>query len=475
MDSQSLETMARLNAEHEDIEMNEDAETQGPTQSETQSTQANTVFHSNKRLKSYVWKEFIPVVGVEPDGKPRGRCMHCNKKLITEVSQGTSALKRHLMICPKRPPGLSEEIEYDHRVDREMVSEIIVYHDLPFRYVEYEKVRARDLYLNPNCQPICRQTAGNDVFRRYELEKEKLKKVFVEFKRRVCCTADLWTARGTVTGYICVTAHYVDDDWRLNNKILAFCDMKPPHTGEELANKILICLKEWGLEKKIFSLTLDNAKNNDSMQKILKHRLQMISGNGLLCDGKFFHVRCCAHVLNLIVQEGLLVATDLLENIRESVRFVKASDSRKEAFAACVESVGIRSGAGLSLDVPTRWNSTYDMLARALKFRKAFSSLKDCDRNYKSLPSEDEWDRGEKICDFLKPFSTITTYFSGVKYPTANVYFLQVWKIERLLIHYADCDDFRVEEMARRMKLKFDKYWDQYSIILAMELFWILG
>ncbi|KAG7594290.1 Ribonuclease H-like superfamily [Arabidopsis thaliana x Arabidopsis arenosa] len=194
----------------------------------------------------------------------------------------------------------------------------------------------------------------------------------------------------------------------------------------------------------------------------------MISGNSLLCDGRFFHVRCCAHVLNLIVQEGLSVASELLENIRESVRFVKASGSRKDAFAACVESVGIRSGAGLSLDVSTRWNSTYDMLARALKFRKAFARLKECDRNYKSLPSEDEWDRGERICDFLKPFSTITTYFSGVKYPTANVYFLQVWKIERLLKHYADCGDFRVEEMAMKMQSKFDKYWDQYSIILAM-------
>lgn len=140
----------------------------------------------------------------------------------------------------------------------------------------------------------------------------------------------------------------------------------------------------------------------------------------------------------------------------------------KDAFAACVESVGIRSGAGLSLDVTTRWNSTYDMLARALKFRKTFASLKECDRNYKKLPSKDEWDRGKRICDFLKPFSTITNYFSGVKYPTANVYFLQVWKSECLLKKYAYCGDFRVEEIARKMHLKFDKYWDQYNTILAM-------
>ena len=162
------------------------------------------------------------------------------------------------------------------------------------------------------------------------------------------------------------------------------------------------------------------------------------------------------------------MANSLLENIRDSVKYVKASDSRKLAFAACVESVGITGGAGLSLDVSTRWNSTYDMLVRALKFRKAFVSFKLCDRSYKSLPSEDEWDRGEKISELLKPFSIITTYFSGVKYPTSNIYFLQVWKIQCVLRDYADCGDDGVEYMVKRMQSKFDKYWDEYSIILAM-------
>ena len=220
-----------------------------------------------------------------------------------------------------------------------------------------------------------------------------------------------------------MTAHNIDDGWTLNNKILAFCEIKPPHTGDEM---VLGCLKEWGLENKVFSFTLDNATSNTSMQKILTHRLQMVAGNRLPCNGKFLHVRCCAHILNLIVKEGIELANSLLENIRESVRFVKASQSRKDAFAACVESSGTTGSLGLSLDLSTRWNSTYDMLARALKFCMAFASYKVCDRSYNTLPSEEEWKRGQKICNFLKPFSTITIYFSGMKYPTANIYFIQV-------------------------------------------------
>ena len=170
-------------------------------------------------------------------------------------------------------------------------------------------------------------------------------------------------------------------------------------------------MMEWGLDKKVFSITLDNATNNDSMQRNLKEKLQMISGSGLLRDGKFLHIRCCAHILNLIVKEGLELAKDLLHNIRESVRYAKASQTRIQVFASCVERVRIGSGAGLSLDVPTRWNSTYEMLVRALKFRKASKNLDVVDGNYHSLPSEDEWNRGEKISELLKPFSIITTLF----------------------------------------------------------------
>ncbi|KAL0698554.1 hypothetical protein Bca4012_054676 [Brassica carinata] len=119
-----------------------------------------------------------------------------------------------------------------------MVTESIIYHDLPFRYVEFEKVRARDRYLNPDCQHICRQSAALDVYRRYEIKKEKLKGLLVKHHGRVCLTADLWVAKLQNTGYICLTGHYIDDGWRLNSKILEFCEMKSPHTGDLIVTKI---------------------------------------------------------------------------------------------------------------------------------------------------------------------------------------------------------------------------------------------
>lgn len=64
-----------------------------------------------------------------------------------------------------------------------MTSEIIIYNDLPFRYVEFEKVTMRDIYLNRDCQSICRQTNNVDVFKRFQIEKEKVKDVFYKASR----------------------------------------------------------------------------------------------------------------------------------------------------------------------------------------------------------------------------------------------------------------------------------------------------
>ena len=50
-----------------------------------------------------------------------------------------------------------------------------------------------------------------------------------------------------------------------------------------LSDKILSFLEEWGIEKKIFSITLDNSSNNDNCQNFLKKKLN--EGGLLLCDG----------------------------------------------------------------------------------------------------------------------------------------------------------------------------------------------
>ncbi|KAF7801124.1 zinc finger BED domain-containing protein RICESLEEPER 2-like [Senna tora] len=428
-----------------------------------------------KKETSNVWN-FFKKIGKGADGIQRAACIGCKQEFKTGGTYGTSHLHRHVSSCNFvsyhdvsqmliNQEGKLKSKKIDQQLSRQLCAEAIIEHDLPYSFVDYKGIRKWIKYLNPDVIMPSRNTVVSDVKKIYEKEKEKLKQEMARIPNRVCLTSDVWTAC-TSEGYICLTAHFVDENWKLRSIILNFCRMLPPHTGVELSNTILNCLKEWSLEKKVFSLTLDNASSNDNMQDILKRQLCL--NEDLLCDGDYFHIRCSAHILNLIVQEGLKVASDALHKIRESVKYVKASDGRMQKFDDCVrESGGVETGLGVRLDVTTRWNSTYLMLESALHYQKAFTRLNLIDRNYKYCPSVEEWRRATKMREFLEPFFETTNLISGSKYPTSNLYFMQVWKIECMLNASLTNEDEVIRDMTHRMKVKFDKYWSEYSEVLA--------
>ena len=47
--------------------------------------------------------------------------------------------------------------------------------------------------------------------------------------------------------------------------------------------------------------------------------------------------------------------------------------------------------------------------------------------------------------------------FSGTNYPTANLYFHCVWRIQLRIMEMKD-DDEIIRDMAKEMRIKFDKY-----------------
>ena len=95
----------------------------------------------------------------------------------------------------------------------------------------------------------------------------------------------------------------------------------------------------------------------------------------LICDGAFFHMRCLCHILNLVAQDGLKVIASSVQNIRATIVIVKNSPLQWEEFQKCAVESDLNNKSGLPLDVPTRWNSTYEMLSHAIYYRRAFERL----------------------------------------------------------------------------------------------------
>ncbi|KAL2926128.1 Zinc finger BED domain-containing protein RICESLEEPER 2 [Bienertia sinuspersici] len=126
------------------------------------------------------------------------------------------------------------------------------------------------------------------------------------------------------------------------------------------------------------------------MREGITHRITMhkhpfttdnfASNNGrLLCNGKF-HVRCCAHILNIIVQHGLEQVKHITDKVDDTVDYLNSSEVRLKRFGELVSQYNLKERK-LALLCKTRWNSTYDMLDCAIKFTKLMSgkNLKNFD------------------------------------------------------------------------------------------------
>ena len=61
------------------------------------------------------------------------------------------------------------------------------------------------------------------------------------------------------------------------------------------------CMAEWGMER-VMTITVDNASAYDSGIVFVRKQLNNTLIN--IVEGKYLHMRCATHILNLIVQDG---------------------------------------------------------------------------------------------------------------------------------------------------------------------------
>ncbi|KAK8259881.1 hypothetical protein V6Z12_D13G084900 [Gossypium hirsutum] len=367
----------------------------------------------------------------------KAQCNHCKTIFSAKSSSGTSHLRRHLNSCLKKvnkditqytivtqpsPEGVPSIKNYKFDVDecRQAISTFLVCAKHSFRTVEEPGFRYMRI-ASPNFKNISRQTATRDVLKYYAKERDHVKEELAKSPGLICLTSDNWNLEHTNDEYICITAHWVDKDWKLQKRIIRFRALFPPYDGLNIADEL-----------KIFSITLDNASYNDVMVSCLKNRFR--ANRAILCDGAFFQVRCCAHILNLIVKAGLELADDVVCKIRNGIR----------------------------------WNSTYLMLESSLYYKDVLDYWGQQDKDYQmfALFSE-EWRNVAILCKFLKVFYDVTCVFSGSNYPTTNLYFRGVWKVHKLLIDTVKGPYSFLTPMVKQMQENFNKYWAEYLLILS--------
>ncbi|WVZ56155.1 hypothetical protein U9M48_006726 [Paspalum notatum var. saurae] len=154
---------------------------------------------------------------------------------------------------------------------------------------------------------------------------------------------------------------------KLRKKIIWFKELEYPHSGYAISDELVLCMNDWGIRDKLFTLPLDN--------------------------------------------DGITLIHPAIEKIHELLKHINSSISRLQAFNTIAIGMGLKPKFGIYLDIPNRWNSTFKMLMEALKYKVALNSY--AHRIFEVSPSEEEWEKAEAICEFFKAFEELTLLVSA--------------------------------------------------------------
>ncbi|CAN1788306.1 Zinc finger BED domain-containing protein RICESLEEPER 2 [Linum perenne] len=403
---------------------------------------------------------------VNDQGEKKAACTICHKVLAADPKKnGTSSCTYHALSCQRKlearlsitqNEGQQETLSFqpssgrlssdkpwvfNQRAIVVALAEIIIIDELPFRFVEHDGFTGFMIICCP---------------------KARLKEFFKNScAGRVSITTDTWTSVQNLN-YMCITAHYVGKDWKLHKKIINFTKITS-HKGDDIGAKLAECLEEWGL-KNVFTVTLDNASTNDVACTFLKEKLETWGTS--FRSGRYLHVRCVAHIVNLVVNDGLNEIGMSVKRVRQAVRWLRSSGSREAKFHAQVTAQNVQSKRMVSLDCQTRWNSTFLMLDTALVYERVFTVLDAIDPTFKEdlfaigTPTTEDWKLVRNLTKFLKFFHRMTKTASGTKYCTVHLFLGELTRLYNHLSKASSGSDQHLAGVAWNMKAKVEKYWD---------------
>uniref|UniRef100_A0ACD5XS34 Uncharacterized protein n=1 Tax=Avena sativa TaxID=4498 RepID=A0ACD5XS34_AVESA len=255
-----------------------------------------------------------------------------------------------------------------------------------------------------------------DVF---EDEKAKLKEKFAALCSRVCLSVYVWHY-DPLSAFLCLTVHYIDDEWERQQKTITFRAMDTICSAEEMSDVILLAIQDWGLCGKVFSIILDDAFIDDSVASIVKACLQ--KENSSCANQSLFVVRYGTHLFDRIIQVGL----DELDKIME-----RSANCSKH---------------------------TMGHISSAVHYP-----------NYNYAPSQEDWGEAHKMCETLEEFHQYMDLVQCLRDPVHL--FDKIRDVKRDLRygleHYADGS---FSNMLKKMQQEFKKYWKPCCLHLCMPL-----
>jgi len=111
---------------------------------------------------------------------------------------------------------------FNQQTTRDALCKMIILHEYPMSMVDHISFKEFCDAVQPLFKVISRNTLKKDIIKDYnaEKEKEKMKLMLSRIQSRVAITTDMWTATNQNRCYMTITAHFIDDLWRLQSQLV---------------------------------------------------------------------------------------------------------------------------------------------------------------------------------------------------------------------------------------------------------------
>jgi hypothetical protein len=289
-----------------------------------------------------------------------------------------------------------------------------------------------------------------------------LKKELARGCQYYCCTTDMWTDRAQ-RSFICLTLHYIDNNFMRKNWTLEVRPLPGQHTGMAIADALRETMAEWGLRKdRCVALLRDGASNGVSAGNQLAfphfscvaHSLHLVLGSALVrkpsrCTTSVTSITedsddasaiaelqesACDEVESHLANEAILnerATTDRVRAIVQVFRSLAAYFHRSPKAKYRLSKLQAENeldSLEVVMDCPTRWNSCRDMLARFVRievsiniffvYLESTTGRREFPEARLARPAPSEWFAIKCLTALLDPIWGATELLSGEGYPT---------------------------------------------------------
>lgn len=344
---------------------------------------------------------------VVPDQKnPASHSISADKN--TEI-QSHKEIALSEQVIPTGANWKNQEVKHNYsREEIIRVSSMYGHHPTMMELDRFKKLVA---YLNPTVKIPSFIDLNVHSWKSFEEEESKLKEKLVTLRSRVCLSAYVWHYNPCLA-FLCLSVHYIDDEWKQQQKIIRFRHVDPSCNAKELSNVIFVAIEEWHLGGKVFSIILDDAFIDDTVASEVKTSLQ--KWNKLAANHSLFVVRYATHLLDQVIQVGL---DELDTYMEKSAKFSKYA-------------------MGSTPSVVQYSNCSYRL-------------------------SKEDWIHAEKICKMSQDFHKHMDFMRN--FPSPTNFFDKLWVVKKE-VHEADRYRHSREEEAfskvrEKMKRKFMECW----------------